>query len=293
MARKILKLSWITLLGGILFSIGLISSRVISQVFGLSLQRIPNQAPEAIAGYFLIIGSIVLTASLLPLASGLCGGVGSRSVVLSVLLILGFGLSSTIESMIYSSSQDLIWMIPILVVPCVLLAGSLGWLTEGKNWMGISPTKHLKFKNLDRRQLLKNLGGAILIFPILYFIFGLMVSPLVTPYYEHNIAGLIIPEPKVIIMTELLRGLVHVIAIFPVIIFWGASKRMLIVSISLSFFIFVMAYDVVLACQIPPKLMLIHGIEVLIKSFVYGWVLVKLLHPMVEQLKRVPLTKVL
>lgn len=285
MARKILKLSWISLLGGTLFSIGLISSRVISQVLGLSLQRFPNQAPEAIAGYYLIIGSIVLTASLLPLALGLCGGAWSRTIVLSVLLILGFAFSSTIESMIYSSSQDLICMIPILVVPCVLLAGSLGVLTKGKKAMGLSQTKHLNFNNMDPGQLLNSLVGAILIFPTLYFIFGIMVSPLVTPYYEHNIAGLIIPEPKVIIMTELLRGLVHVIAIFPVIFAWGASKRMLVVSISLTFFVFVMAYDVVLACQIPPKLILIHGIEVLIKSFIYGWVLVTLLNPIVEKLK--------
>ena len=103
------------------------------------------------------------------------------------------------------------------------------------------------------------------------------MAPVVSPYYERGIAGLVLPEPGVIVYTQFLRGGLHLLAVLPLIYFWSASRRQLVLSLGLAFFVFVTAYDFVLAYQIPAVLVVIHGIEVLTSSFVYSWILVAVL----------------
>jgi hypothetical protein len=101
-----------------------------------------------------------------------------------------------------------------------------------------------------------------------------MVSPIVSSYYEAGVAGLSLPEPQVILLTQLLRGVLHLLAVWPVMLFWNGSRKHLVVALGLSFFVFVSAYDFVLAYRVPVTLVFIHGIEVLISSLLYAWILV-------------------
>ncbi|MFQ5891029.1 MAG: hypothetical protein ACE5JR_13455, partial [Gemmatimonadota bacterium] len=65
--------------------------------------------------------------------------------------------------------------------------------------------------------------------------------------------------------------------VLPLILFWNGSKRKLVLALALAFFVFVAAYDIVLAYQVPIVLVVIHGIEVLVDSLIYAWLLATLL----------------
>lgn len=280
MTRHLLDIILKILIGALLFSLGLIVSRLLFHFIGLSPPRMPFQAPESIAGYYLLIGSMILAAGLISVDNGLGGSRLARWGVLSGFLIICFCISTSIENMIYMSAEGSIMMIPILILPSLLLSGVISFIkgySAGRDIPSVSP-KGL-FQTLKKVLLTRKLFGAVIIFPVLYFIFGILVSPLVVPYYEQNVSGLALPGPLAIVTTEIIRGGLHVLAVIPIMFFWHGTMKGLTISLSLSFFIFVMAYDVVLAYQVPLKLIITHGMEMLIKSFIYGWLLVKLLAP--------------
>ncbi len=261
-----------------MFAIGLVVSRLVFQFVGVSPPRMPTQAEEAGAGYYLLAGSIALAAGMVLSSRGIRGTLPIRWLVLSTFLFIGFGVSSTIETSIYSSTGGVLWMIPVLLLPCLLLAGTEAVLLKSPL---AEPTRTRGVADAFRSRTwvqwaLRGLG-AIAVFPLIYFIFGMIVSPVVSQYYEQGVSGLALPEPVVIVSTQFLRGALHLLAVLPVIVFWNGSKRKLVLALALAFFVFVAAYDIVLAYQVPIVLVVTHGIEVLVDSFVYAWVLATLL----------------
>ena len=60
----------------------------------------------------------------------------------------------------------------------------------------------------------------------------------------------------------------------PVVLTWAGSGRHLVLSLGSALFVFVFGYDLVLAVELPSKLLIVHGIEILLDSFVYSWVLI-------------------
>lgn len=64
---------WRILASALLFAIGLITSRVVLLHAGVRPQRMPAQAPEETAVYYLLVGSVILAGGLVPIARGLRG----------------------------------------------------------------------------------------------------------------------------------------------------------------------------------------------------------------------------
>ena len=280
MLRESTNHAWRIVVGGFVFAIGLVVSRLALQFVGVSPPRMPAQAGEAIAGYYLLAGSIALAAGMVMSSQGIRGTVPIRWLVLSTFVFIGFGVSSTVETAIYSSIDGVLWMVPALFLPCLLLAGINAALLKSPLTEAL-PTRAVG-EALRRRTWvqwsLRGLG-ATAAFPVIYFVFGMIVSPVVSQYYEQGVSGLALPEPAVIVTTQFLRGALQLLAVLPVIVFWNGSKRKLVVAIALAFFVFVAAYDIVLAYRVPIVLAVIHGIEVLVTSLIYSWVLVILLAP--------------
>ncbi len=275
MLSALLGMAWRSIAGAVIFSSGLIASRVLFHALGAGAPRMPNQAPENMAAYYLLAGSCVLAICLVPVTTGITGHVVVKCAALTTFLFLGFGVSSTAETAIYTSVDGVLRMIPILFLPCALLAGVHTALIKAPLARG---EDGLPVGSWSRLEWILRCIAAVAVFPILYFVFGVLVSPVVTSYYESGVSGLLLPDVWEILRTESLRGVLHVLAVAPVLAIWSGSRRHLVLSLSVGFFVFVMAYDTVLAYQVPTKLILVHGVEVLAKSLIYGWVLVHLLH---------------
>jgi hypothetical protein len=278
MLRKLFDVTWKVIVCGFVFASGLVASRIVLQLAGVSAPRMPNQAPENIAGWYLLAGSIALATGVFLSFRNIRGSFLVRWLVLLTFLFTGFSVSTTIEASIFSSTIGVAQMIVVMFLPCLLLAG-LGAVMFKPRPLESSPERSFAdtLRGMTKGQRTVRILLAIVAFPVTYFVFGVIVSPMVTPYYEQGIASLVLPEPEIIVYTQLIRGGIHLLAVLPLMFYWNASFRQLVISLGLAFFVFVTAYDFVLAYQVPTGLVVIHGIEVLASSFVYSFVLVSAL----------------
>jgi len=266
---------------GVVFATGLVISRLLAYAFHFNAPRMAVQAPESIAIFYLLGGSVLLVGGILWLIDNIQAKKFTRWITYFVFLYLGFAVSTTIESAIYSTAPGILTMIFIFLLPCVLLAGILVFASNSipvaqNLGFGVHLKNYFHMKSATEwswRILL-----AIVSFPMIYFLFGIIASVFVADYYNAGVAELRLPAPQVIVQVQVLRSVLHLIAIAPILILWKGSRQSLIIALALAFFVFVFTYDIILAIQIPATLILVHGVEVLIDSCAYSWVLVSLLY---------------
>ncbi len=269
---------WRIMLCGLLFAAGLIVSRIVFSAFGLNPPRMPDQAAETLAGYYLLTGSVALAIGLAPLARKVRGSFWGRWLILVVFLFVSFAVSSTIETSIFSSTEGTLLMVPVFFLPCLVLAAATASLFVPRIEGDLpAPTVSAFFGGRSLGQWTWRIAAAIASFPVVYFLFGIIVSPIVADYYREGAAGLALPDAGLILAIQFLRSFLFILVTLPIMIIWTGSRRQLVVRLGLAFFVFVAAYDVVLAYQVPNVLLLTHSVEILADSLVYAYVLVTLL----------------
>jgi len=271
--------SWRVAVVGCVFAATLVSCRLILQVLGLGLARAPAQAPEEIAGYYLLAGSIGLALGTMWVVKGLRASTLGRWSVAAAFVVVGFSLSTTIEAGIYSASEGVILKVLLLLPPCLALAMLQVMFFPVDEELGPEPVE-APARDLDRRAWVWRLAIAALSFPAIYFVFGIIVSPIVMEYYAEGAAGLVLPATGLIVGTQVLRGILHVAIVLLIMRVWCRSRRQLVMALTSAFFVFVMMYDVVLAYEVPVVLIVTHSVEVLADSFVFSWIAVRLLAPL-------------
>jgi len=260
------------------YSGGLIISRLIFLSIGIIPPRMPEQANESVAGYYLLTGSIISVIGLALIARMIRGNYWIRWLSLSTFLFISFGVNNTIEDSIYSSTEGLLLMIPILFLPCILLTAVAALLFSPLS--GDSSHRETTICFFKGRTFLEWIGrllAAIGSFPLVYFVFGLVVSPIVVDYYRQGTADLVLPDIGTILTVQFLRSILFLIASLPVLALWSGTKRQLILRLGFALFVLGATFEIVLAYQLPTVLRLTHSIEILVDSLVYAWLLVTLL----------------
>jgi hypothetical protein len=258
---------------------GLVVSRILLLKLNVFIPRFPQQADENTAIYYLLIGSMLLASGWYYLFKGIGGSRMERILISSVFILVGFSLGVTIESAIYSDVESYHMSIILLLLPMILYAVIITIITDTKR-LPQSFYKRLMsyFKTWSKKYWFKKILLAIISFPIIYFIFGVIASPFVTNYYSKLVGGLQLPDPKTIIGIQLLRSILFLAITIPIIINWTSTKTKLIISLGIAHFVMVFAYDLYLAIVMPYELVFIHGIEVAADSFIYSWVLIIILY---------------
>jgi hypothetical protein len=259
------------------FTAGLIASRIILNSLGTAMARFPQQAEEAVAGYYLLSGSLILTLGLLPLYGKINGSFSTRFLIAFSFLFVCFGIAVTWENSIYSVVEGSHLMILVLLLPTLLFSLIYTWLSKSPSpQMDFSAKMKEFLESRTITQWLQKALLAILSFPIIYFVFGIMVSPFVMDYYQESNLGLTIPQPGVIVAVQLARSLLFLFVTIPVIIAWIGKRIQLVLFLGLAHFVTVFSYDFVLALQFPIKMELIHGVEIFFDSLIYSWIFVRL-----------------
>jgi len=277
--KSILYYVWRIAACSFVFAFGLIASRLILHPLGLTPPRLPQQADESIAVYYLLSGSILLSLSLLPFAQKISGAFFTRFLIIFFFFFACFGISVSLESSIYSSIEGFDLMILILLLPIVLFSFTCISLTKSQPTSESFSQKSLRFfKSNTRSELGWKILLAFLSFPVIYLLFGIIASPLVADYYRESSYGLAIPDIGTIMSVQLVRSLLFLMVTLPIMITWFGNRVQLVVMLGIAHFMFVFSYDIVLAYQLPIKLVLTHAIEILLDSMVYAWVMVKLLY---------------
>ena len=239
------------------------------------LQLHPAQAPgnPTVSSMVLlgILSKVVLVAGLYPLARGLAGSTGQRVAAWIAFLALATGLNTMIEASIFTNyvERALPAVAVMYAAEALLLGGALGFLfghDEPASGLG-----HRDWPGWMVRGV-----AAWLAFPVVYLIFGIVVAPVVSPYYRAGVAGLHIPPLPIILETQLVRSAIFLAASLPLIALWEGSRKALWLCLGLAHATVTGLYGLVGNAFFPPVLRITHGLEITADSFVYAAVLVLL-----------------
>lgn len=271
---------------GIILAGGLVISRVAAYSLGFTIPRFPQQAGENEAVYYLLAGSMMLSAGFYFIIAGISGRFITRFLIAFLFVFLAFAVGVGIESSIYSDVAGYNRIIVVMLLPALLFSIAAAVITP-ETKTGVSFGKKIRdyFGLYSTKQWAWRFAVAILSFPFIYFFFGIMVSPFVSAYYSELVQGLNLPSPGTIVIVQLFRSLVFLVITLPVLATWRMSRAILIIALGLVHFVMVFAYDFYLALVMPVELILIHGVEILLDSYVYAWVLVMLIYPTQDSVK--------
>jgi len=256
-------------LAAIAYCVGVVVSGMLTPILHFPQFRpLPGTNTQTMFLYMLL-ATPLLAAGLLPLASGLRGKWATRWLSIAALMFVALGLNTVLELLIFSNMVDgqNVGLSLQYILPCVMAAAVLTYpLSAAVN----SPATAMHFGALGWGW---RLVVAWLSFPVIYFVFGVMVAPIVVPVYHAGVAGLRIPPIDVIMRMQLLRSALFLAASLPTILLWKKSRVQLLISLGLAHAMTVGIFGLVQASFLPTVLRVTHSVEIAADSFAYAAVL--------------------
>jgi hypothetical protein len=129
---------------------------------------------------------------------------------------------------------------------------------------------------------------AWLIYPPIYYLIGRVVALFTLHYYEDpslNL-GLTLPALSTLMLMQVLRGALFLIAVMPILFSWQGGRRELWLWVGSVIFFQIANQIIVQAYWLPLGLRIPHVIELLVDSFAQAGFYVWLLFPLVADLRR-------
>jgi hypothetical protein len=249
---------------------------------------IPNLSPpgvsqsEAILAFF--FASLLLGFALTPLARNIGGTRFERTLAFSFFIFVCMGLNATIEILIFTTMLTTLTAPPFIlsfIFPTLALGAGLSFLAPRDNAQAPTASQRLVSFFSARSPLawLWRIPAASLAFPLVYFIFGAMIAPIVVPTYRAGIAGLVLPPLSTIMPVQLVRSTLFLLASLPFLILWKGKRGSLIFSLGLAHWFTVGLFGLLQAHQFSMTLRIAHSLEIAADSFAYAALLVLLLSP--------------
>jgi len=248
---------------------------------GMPLPELPEQADEQAVGLFLFLASLALAGGLVPLARRIQGPFWMRWSMLAVLCYVCLGVTSPLEGAIFTSLRGMASIPVFSLLPCGLFAAAMVLLFKpaGVGDPLVADVRRF-FQGRSAGNWAWRFAAAICAFPIIYWTFGMMVAPFVMEYYKQGQFALAVPRPGVILLTQFARSTLFLAASLPILITWSGSRRQLVLTLGLAFYVLVGLFGMIQSYWLAPTLQVLHNTEMLVDSMVYAWALaVLLVHP--------------
>jgi hypothetical protein len=245
---------------------------------GMPLPKLPVQADERTMGLCLILGSLVLTVGLVPLARRIRGTFTIRWLALAGLCYICLGVNTPIEAAIFSNLGGMATIPMSFLLPCLLFAAAVALLFRpaDKGDLFLSNTKRF-FEDRPAREWMWRIAAAVCAFPLIYWTFGSMIAPIVRSYYEQGQFGLSLPSAGTILLVQLLRSTLFLAATMPILIAASGPRRPLVLALGLAFYVLVGLFSMIQAYWLAPTLLILHNLEIFADSMVYALALTLLL----------------
>jgi hypothetical protein len=249
---------------------------------------IPNLSPPGVSQSAAVLAfffaSLLLGLALTPLARGIGGTRFERTLAFSFFIFVCMGLNATIEILIFTTMLTPLTAPPFIlsfIFPALALGACLSFLAPRDAAQAPTASQRLVtfFSLQSPAAWLWRIPAAILAFPLVYFIFGAMVAPIVVPTYRAGIAGLVLPPLSTILPVQLVRSTLFLLASLPFLILWKGKRPSLIFSLGLAHWFTVGLFGLLQAHQLSLTLRIAHSLEIGADSFAYAALLVLLLSP--------------
>ncbi|MHC4587462.1 MAG: hypothetical protein ACYS3N_23295, partial [Planctomycetota bacterium] len=159
---------------------GTMASAALVSAIGMKLPPVPEQANEQTMGLCLLIGCFALAIGIGPLARRIRAGYWVRCLILAGLTYVCIGLNTPIEAAIFTNISGMRTMVVFSLLPCLLfgIVTALLFKPSGKAEPFGRKVSHF-FSGRSVEQWAWRFAAAVCAFPIIYWIFGMMVAPFV------------------------------------------------------------------------------------------------------------------
>ena len=275
-ARTVLTWLWKILVIAAVYFVGTMISGAVITAAGMAWPAFPNPPSETTNLILGALSSALVAGCLALLAWGVRGSQPVRWLVLAAFTYVIFGLNNQIEAAAFTAFGGTATMIVFFVAPCLLGSAAAAWLVRPGT--ALQPRDVTVFDRPASAWWWR-LAVAWLAFPVIYVFFGMLVSPIVVPFYKDPSFGLTLPGWNTIVPVVLLRSALALAVTLPVLLLWSHSRRALLVSLAVAFFAMMGLIGLAATTFFPPTLRIVHSIEILGDAVLYAWVLVALFAP--------------
>lgn len=258
-----------------MYVVGTMLGGLFVTALGLDLPSVPGEMGDAFQPILSLAGGLVYAVGLAAMAIGLSCQWWKRWLVLGAFLFVINGIGNHIEATIFTTLGGQAGSVVMFFISSALCSLAVALLFSGP--VGESGTR--TFRDFATFWAPASLAGrvllALVVFPVIYFVFGGLISPIVVPYYE-ELAFLNIPPISTLLPVLFFRSLLLFVVSLPVVVSWHGSRRSLFVGLTLGHAAAVGVGGLVQTSFFPAVLRWTHGIEIFVDSVCYAWVLTAL-----------------
>jgi len=274
---------WKLPLCGIAFFIGMAISGLALPYLGFQAPEIPEGTDANTISLWFLLGSMLLAFVMSFVSRNLRGNWLVRLIILVELIWIFGVVGMVIESFFFMTTGAVASLINALfttlnfLLPSLFLAAMVTFLFRPA--APFEPTTHILRNYFADRKTLAwgwRFGAALLVYPLTYFAFGLIVQPFIQDFYAAGQFELATPTWGQLIPLQLVRSLLFLIVSLPVIVCWRGSRRGLWLALGFSVFVLTAFMAVITAYWFPWQLRLFHGLELLADALVYAGMLITL-----------------
>ena len=277
--KSLLHFLWKVPVCGLFFFFGFIPGSQLASWMGFSPPTLPAGTDQTTIAQYTLLGSLIMALGLSALARGLSGGFLSRWLILFFFTWIAYGVNTYFEAAIFSTlSAATLYTVALYLPASLLCSASVAWLflaslpgasffTQAKNFFADRTSGNWAWRLL----------AAFLAFPLAYYFFGRLISPIVLPYYEQGTNELALPGWDQILPVLAIRSLLFLMVCLPILIVWNLSNYRLFLTLGLALFILVGGIAMFSAYWLPTVLRITHGLEIFADEMVYTGALILLL----------------
>jgi hypothetical protein len=211
---------WKLPLCGLAFFVGFALGSQLAAGMGLAAPDIPAGADQATLFQLTAVSSLILALVLAWLSPAISGGFVIRWLSLFFLAWIAHGVNNYLEAAIFSTmSAASVYTVVFYFPPFLLLGAIVAWLfppaMRGESFFNQTRTY---FAGRTAGAWVWRLLAAFLVFPLIYYLVGSLIAPLVIDYYRQGVSELALPGWDQILPVLFLRSFLFLIACLPVLI---------------------------------------------------------------------------
>jgi hypothetical protein len=273
-----------SLIVGVGFAFALMIGGMTMNILGLPLPSLGRQPRPFQSLVSSLIAGTVTGLTLGPLSSRLNLPSFGRAFLWLLLLLVLNGVINMIEALFFTtiSRAQLASSLAILAFGQIAVAVLLTVLFRPQR-TGTGLITRLRDAAARRTAVswAWRFGLASLSYLPIYYLFGMIVAPIVLPYYDNPDLGLnlTVPGIGVILPLEIFRGLLYSLTLFPLIAVLPGSYWSRALCVGLTIAVLGSWVPMIQALHLTPVLRLAHGLEITADAFAQGIVLTWLLSP--------------
>ena len=268
------------LLSGLAFVAGAVLGGGVARMLGIPIPTIPGGIDPAKAGQLIPLVGVLLAAVLGILSKNTEVRFLPRWIILSLFSWTAYGLNNYLEAKFFMPASATSYVLVTNFTACCACSAMAAWLFKpiaSSESFGAKTRAFFAARSIGSWTW--RLVGGLAAFPLVYFVFGWLVSPFVLPYYQEQYAGLALPTQGTMLLLSAMRSLLFLLSILPVLVTWKGQRTALFLALGGALFMMVGGLNMLQAVWLPLSLRGAHSIEILADSLTHAAALVFLLVP--------------